>query len=345
MNPIKPNRILKSSTVAVLSPSWGGPSLFPKLFDMGISSLKSLGLTVKEYPTSRMSSSILENNPKLRAEDLNNAFADDEVDAIVVSIGGEDSIKILPYLDTKVILRNPKILMGYSDTSTLLTYLNTLGMVTFHGPSIMSGFAQMNSMLPEFRIHIEHFFLKGYKSLKYKPYTKYSNGYPNWNNPLNLGKINKEMKNEGWHFLQERVPVSGRLFGGNIETLKKMSNSSFWPKANFWNDKIIFFETSEDKPRREKVEEMLTFYGTTGILAKIKAILFGRARDYTDREKLDLDNLLINVVSNKFGRNDIPIVSNMDFGHTDPQFILPLGIRAKVNPTKKLFEIVEYPFT
>lgn len=94
--------------------------------------LENLGLTIKEFPSARKDASFLYNNPEFRANDINAAFADPEVKAIISSIGGDDSIRILPYLDKKTIVQNPKIVMGYSDTSTLLTYINQLGLVTFH---------------------------------------------------------------------------------------------------------------------------------------------------------------------------------------------------------------------
>ena len=73
-------------------------------------------------------------------------FADPEVKGIFTSIGGDDSVRILPYLDTKVIRENPKIFMGYSDTTTMNTYFNQLGLVTLNSPSIMAGFSQWNNL-------------------------------------------------------------------------------------------------------------------------------------------------------------------------------------------------------
>ena len=71
-------------------------------------------------------------NPKIRADDINAAFADKDVKAVFPSIGGDDSVRLLNYLDLKTIIRNPKVIMGYSDTATLLTYLNQSGLVTFN---------------------------------------------------------------------------------------------------------------------------------------------------------------------------------------------------------------------
>lgn len=70
-------------------------------------------------------------------------------------------------------------------------------------------------------------------------------------------------------------------------------------------------------------------------------MLFGRARDYSPEEKIALDEMIQDVISREFGRSNLPIVTNMDFGHTDPQFILPLGILAEVNCDRRTFSLVE----
>ncbi|MBI4918636.1 LD-carboxypeptidase, partial [archaeon] len=153
---LKPERLKKGDCLAIVSPSWGGPSVFPKIYEGGIRVLeKELGLRVKEYPTARADAEFLKSNPKARAEDINKAFADKEVKAIFATIGGDDSVRILPFLNKKIIKSNPKILMGYSDTTTLLTYLNQLGIVTFNGPAIMSGFFQWDKFPEKFRKHVK----------------------------------------------------------------------------------------------------------------------------------------------------------------------------------------------
>jgi muramoyltetrapeptide carboxypeptidase LdcA involved in peptidoglycan recycling len=112
MKMIKPKMLQKGSTIAVLSPSWGGPSLFPGIYEKALENLKEIfQFNIVEYPTARMDAESLYNHPELRAKDINDAFADDSIDTIFVSIGGNDSIRILEYLDIPSILKNPKIIM------------------------------------------------------------------------------------------------------------------------------------------------------------------------------------------------------------------------------------------
>jgi muramoyltetrapeptide carboxypeptidase LdcA involved in peptidoglycan recycling len=89
---------------------------------------------------------------------------------------------------------------------------------------------------------------------------------------------------------------------------------------------------------------MLRNYGVQGIFDKIAALLIGRPRDYSDKEKKELDENIIKIVKTEFKNNDLPIITNMDFGHTDPQWILPLGIKAEIDCHKKEFKLIEKIF-
>ena len=343
MNVIKPNRLQQGDTVAIVSPSWGGPSIFAGIYELGLQMLRDeFGLKVKEYSTARTSAETLYQQPKMRANDINAAFADPEVKAIIASIGGDDSVRILPYLDAAVIRDNPKILMGYSDTTTLLTYANQLGLATFHGPTVMSGLAQIRSWPQEFALHVRQMLFASAPIYTYEPYEIWSEGYPDWNEPANLGKVNSyQANNEGWQWLQGRGRVSGSIFGGCLEVLEFMKATPYWPSPDFWQDKIPFFETSEDKPSPSQVTRMLRNYGMQGVFDKINGLLFGRPRDYTDEEKQALKDTLVAVVAGEFGRADLPIIANVDFGHTDPQLVLPLGVPLEIDCQQQSLVLLE----
>ncbi len=337
----KPKRLEPGDTVAVLSPSWGGPSVYPAVFDLGLSNLRDLlGVTVQEYPTTRMAASELHDNPRRRAEDLNAAFADPKICAIFASIGGDDSVRLLPYLDAKIIVSNPKILMGYSDTTTLLTYANQLGLVTFNGPSIMAGFAQTKTLPPAFSHHIRQILMEPSESYSYAPYTERVVKSQRWEAP-GYGAELEYAPNSGWRWLQGEGAVQGRLFGGCIEVLEFLKSTRWWPAPDFWQGKILFLETSEDKPTPSQVKYMLRNYGMQGIFDQITGLLFARPELYAMEERETLFQTIVSVVAGEFGRSDLPIVAEMDFGHEAPQFILPLGVTAEINCIRQTLRLME----
>jgi muramoyltetrapeptide carboxypeptidase LdcA involved in peptidoglycan recycling len=341
----KVKKLKPGSKIAIISPSNGLPHKYPDIYELGLKNLREvLGFKIVELPTARMSTEELYNNPKLRADDINRAFEDESVDGIIASIGGYESVRILKYLDKDIILNNPKLIMGFSDSTAFLSYLNKLGLVTFYGPSVMAGFAQLNSLPVEFQEHLKSFLFSNEIPYSYPSYQKWTNGYKDWNNKKVLGECTEFMDNNGWNFLQKGKKVQGKLWGGCIEVLEFLKATDYWPDKDFWNDKILFFETSEDKPLPDNVGYMLRNYGIQGALERIKGIMFGRPKDYSEEEKQELNTLVMNIMRKEFNVTDIPVVMNVDFGHTDPKIILPLGCEVEIDPEAKRITLLENPF-
>ena len=339
---LKPRRLREGDTVAIVSPSGAAPHRFPQVYERGLQSLReSFGLQVKEYPTARADGATLAGNPRMRADDINRAFEDADVHGIIASIGGDDSVRILPFVDAEAIRGNPKVLMGFSDTTTLLAWVNLQGLVAFHGPSVMAGLSQMDALPASFGEHIRDILFRPTGSLVYQPYGTYSEGYPDWATLENVGRVNPPHRDEGWHWLQGRTGARGRLFGGNIEVLEWLKGTRFWPGEGFWDEMILFLETSEEVPPPLAVKRWLRNYGLQGIFDRLTAVLIGRARGYSDAMKAELDAALVAVIGEEFGHPDLPVVSNVDFGHTDPQFLLPLGVQAEVDPRAHTFRLTE----
>jgi muramoyltetrapeptide carboxypeptidase LdcA involved in peptidoglycan recycling len=345
MSLLKPARLQPGDTVAILSPSWGGPGVFPHTYEAGLTVLRErFGLRIREYPTTRASPEDLARDPRARARDLHQAFLDEEVKAVIASIGGEDSVRVLPHLDAEVFARNPKVLMGFSDTTTLLTYVNRLGVVTFHGPSVMAGFAQAPGLPESFTAHVREMLFEPRAELEYRPYGQWSDGYPDWREPENATRIRAPQPDpEGFRFLQGRGVARGVLFGGCIEVLEFLKGTRFWPEPEFWSGKLLFLETSEEKPSPEQVRRWLRNYGLQGVFECISGLLFGRPELYSREEKAALERVILDVVAGESGREDLPIVTNVDFGHTDPQLILPLGVRAEVDCEARRIRLLEPP--
>jgi muramoyltetrapeptide carboxypeptidase LdcA involved in peptidoglycan recycling len=328
----RPPGLLRGDTVAVLSPSWGGPAAFARVFDHGLAVLRRWGLEVKEYPGTRAAAA----GPRERALELMAAFADPDVHGIITSIGGEDSIRLLPYLDAEVIAAHPKILLGFSDTTTILTFMRLHGLVGLYGPSVMAGFAQMDA-LPGFEAHVHDMLFDGGEvrgSYDYAPYAQFCEGYPDWGDPAQVGRVHPLQPAEGARVVQGagRGRVRGQLFGGCLEVLDWLKGTAWWPRdPAFWDGKLVFIETSEEKPSPDDVKRSLRNYGVQGVFERAAGLLFGRARDYSAVEKHTLEAVIRGVVAEEFECPELTIVANLDFGHTDPQWVLPIGVDAEVD--------------
>ncbi len=235
--------------------------------------------------------------------------------------------------------------MGFSDATTFISYLNKLGMITFYGPSIMAGLAQIKHLPTEFSDHMRSILFSNEFPYNYKPYFMWTNEYKEWSKKETIGECAEFYNNEkGWIFLQGDKITQGRLWGGCIEVLEFLKSTKYWPEEDFWNDKILFFETSEEKPLPHIVGYMLRNYGIQGIFNRVKGVIFGRPKDYSNDEKKILNNIVLSIIKNEFKSKGLPIVMNVDFGHTDPKVILPLGCMTKIDPIKKNITLLESPF-
>lgn len=335
--PVRPPRLCPGETVAAISPSWGGPAVFPHVFERGLEMLRSFELDVREMPSTRSRDA----DPRERANDVNAAFADPAIRAVVVSIGGDDSIRLLPHLDRAVIAANPKILLGYSDATTLLCAIRRFGLVTFHGPTVMAGLSQLNALDPAFRRHIRSMLFEPADELRYERYEAYVEGYPDWRDPSNVGLVNPSKGDDGPHVLQGSGPVTGELFGGCLEVLDWIRGTSAWPDGDEWAGRLLIIEPSEEKPTPTQVRRILRSFGALGVLDRIVGLLVGRPRDHDPDEVTAFERAIADVVAGEFARTDLPIVANLPFGHTDPQWILPLGVRAEVDATAGTLRLVE----
>lgn len=339
--PVRPGRLRPGDPVAVLSPSWGGPHAFPHVFESGLATLREWGLVVREYPTTRAPDELLRREPRRRAEDLNAALRDPTIRAIFASIGGDDSIRLLPFLDTEAAIADPKILMGYSDATTLLLALRRAGLVTFHGPSVMAGLSQAAALGPAFGSHVRGMLFDPTPTYTYAPFAAWSEGYPDWRDPSNVGLVGPAHRGRGWSVLQGRGRVTGELFGGCIEVLDWLRGSPAWPVGDEWDGRLLFFETSEERPTPVQVQRILRALGVAGVFERIVGVMVGRARDLTPEEKVELGQVVVAVIAEEFGRPDLPIVADLDFGHTDPQWVLPIGVRAELDVDARTLRLVE----
>ena len=136
MRPVftSPPKLAAGDRVAVVSPSCAAPGQFPAVHALAMRRLREeFGLEPVEYPTTRR----LGSSSRDRAADLMAAFADPGIRAVLASIGGDDEITVLPFLDPEVVLADPKPFAGYSDNTNLLNWLWNLGVASFHGGSTM----------------------------------------------------------------------------------------------------------------------------------------------------------------------------------------------------------------
>lgn len=341
---IKPQKLQPGDKVAAISLSWGGPGTFPHRYEVGKQQLQDeFGLTVVETPHALRDAAWLQRNPQARAEDLMGAFADPSIKAIISTIGGDDSIRILPYLDLDIIRATPKIVLGYSDTTITHMACFKAGLVSFYGPAIMAGFAENGGMFPYMVDSVRKTL---FSSAPIGDIAPNADGWTvemlDWADPENQPRKRRLNPSEGWKFIQGEGVRRGHLVGGCFEILDWLRGTDFWPAPDVWQDAVLFLETSEEAPPPSTVQYGLRTYAATGVLEKLSGILFARPGGPIPPERfVEYDEVLRQVVTEEEGLSDLPIVTGMDFGHTDPMFVLPYGVQAEIDCDAQRLTIVE----
>lgn len=343
---IKPPKLKPDDKVAAVSLSWGGPSVFPHRYQIGVQQLQQeFGLQVVEMPNTLRDAGWLARNPKARAEDLMQAFANPSIKGIFSTIGGSDSIRLLPFIDLNLIRNHPKIFLGYSDTtiSHLLCY--KAGLVSFYGPAIMLEFAENGGMFPYVVKSLRQTIFSSDLIGEVQPSTEgWTVERLDWSEPANQNIQRKRNPSTGWKFLQGKGIHRGHLIGGCLEVLDWTRGTEIFPED--WQNAILFFETSEEAPPPDYVKRTLRVFAAMGILEKLSGILFGRPGGEVPIQKFDeYDQAILDVVSREEDLTDLPVITCMDFGHTSPMFVLPYGVQAEIDFERKRFSILENAVT
>ncbi|MFC7687076.1 S66 peptidase family protein [Ureibacillus sp. GCM10028918] len=337
---IKPKKLQLGDCVATVSPSWGGAGE-PELrwrYEQGIKRLEDIfGLKVVPMPNSLKGGDYLYKNPQARAEDLMTAFKDKSIKGIIANIGGDDSIRLLPYIDFDVIRENPKIFMGYSDTTISHLFCHKAGISSYYGPAILTDFAENVEVDPYTIQMVKRTLFSNEIIGEIQPANEWTSERLEWIEE-NKNRRRTMQKNSGYEVLQGSGVVQGHLIGGCIEVLEIAKGTELWPEKIYWENSILFFETSEDKPAPDFIKYWLRNYATQGILKKTNGIIFGKPQDEKYYEEYKVEILRVMA---EFDLGDLPILYNLNFGHTEPKFILPYGVKAEINCEKTTFTILE----
>ncbi|PID15662.1 LD-carboxypeptidase [Sporosarcina sp. P34] len=337
---IKPKKLQRGDRVATVSPSWGGAGE-PEIrwrYEQGVKRLEDLfGLTIVPMPNSLKGADFLYENPKARADDLMAAFSDPDIKGIIANIGGEDSIRLLPYIDFDVIRKNPKVFMGYSDVTISHLFCHKAGISSFYGPAILTDFAE-NVEMDSYTVEMVNRTLFSNEIIgEIQPAERWTSERLEWIES-NKNKRRTMNKNTGYELLQGSGTVQGRLIGGCIEVLEFTKGTVIWPGDKYWKDSILFFETSEEKPDPSLIRYWLRNYAAQGILQNVNGMIFAKPQDekYFDEYKEE-----ILTVMKEYDLEHLPILYNLNFGHTEPKCILPYGALAKIDCVRRTFSIVE----
>lgn len=339
----KPGVLRPGDRVAIVTPSWGGPACFPQRFEAGLRCIADeFGLEPVVMPHAKKPADWLDRHPEARAADLMQAFADQEFAAIVTSIGGEDAIRLLPHLDLGVIAENPKVFLGYSDATVL--HLNCLkaGLSSFYGPTVMAGFAE-NGGMHDFAKHSirRALFSEAPPGELPRNTEGWTDERLDWSVSGNQDQKRRLQPSIAPKLWQGTGRVRGHLIGGCAEVLEMLKGTALWPPLRYWDGAILFYETSEEAPAPFVVMRWMRNFGAQGILNRIAGMIVGRPGGGVPAERQHDYGAVISKVMAECGASRVPLITGLDFGHTDPMMVLPYGVIAEIDCKNLCLSIVE----
>lgn len=315
--------------VAVLSPSFAAPGLAPAVHEQAMRRLTAAtGLVPVEFPTTRK----LGSSPEERAADINAAFADPGIRAILATIGGDDQITVVPHLDESAAVANPKIFIGYSDNTNLLNWLWSLGTPAYYGGSTQvhlgAGPGADDVHLASLRAAL----ITGGQLQITDPGESEDFG-PDWLDPRALVEYGDRGPTEPWAWTGPERAVSGHTWGGCLEVIDQLALADRLPSADALRGAILILETSELLVPADWVKRWVRALGERGVLEAADGVMVARPPVSTHgqvphaAERARLRAAQRDVVSTEIARyNPNAVVCvGVPFGHTRPQWILPYG--------------------
>jgi muramoyltetrapeptide carboxypeptidase len=309
MKPVKPKRLRKGSTIGLVTPA--SPVADSARIERGIRYLEGLGYRVEVGKNVGRVHGYLAGTDEERLDDLHGFFADKNIAAIIALRGGYGTPRLLGRLDYRLIARNPKILVGFSDVTGLqLALWKKCRLVTFHGPMAA---VEMANTIDQFT---EEMFWRLVTSTK------------------KFGRVNFP---ETDHLLElHSGKGEGALLGGNLSLIVSLLGTPYLPALT---KSVLLLEEIAEEPYR--VDRMLTQLRNAGAFAKSSAILSGQFVDCVAQDPSKPSLPVDEVLADCARQVGLPFLSGLPFGHVPHKMTLPIGLRARVDTRKRSVDILE----
>jgi muramoyltetrapeptide carboxypeptidase len=300
---ILPTALKVGDKVIIVSPA--GAVFDLKKMEEFSTILSNLGFVVEVAKSALNRVGYLAGTDHERAEDINNAFADKSIKAIFCTRGGWGCARILSSLDYKLIAENPKVIMGFSDITSLLLAINAkTKLITFHGPVGLSSWDAFSTLCFTNTVFLGE-----------------RNVFP-------IGVDDKTI------VLNQGI-AQGELIGGNLTVFNSLLGTEYFPNCE---NKILFLEELNEDPY--KIDRMLTQLKLAGVLDKLTGFVFGACTKCVSEDPLQSFTIL-EVIKHHVLPLNIPAIYNAPFGHTPKKWTLPIGAMAELDSNNLKLELLQ----
>jgi len=309
MKTTKPKRLKSGDLIGIISPASAPDDLFK--IEKGVKYLEGLGYNVKVGKNAHKNHGYLAGTDEQRIEDIHDMFRNKEVKAIICSRGGYGTPRLLDKIDYKLILRNPKILVGYSDITALqMAIFQKTGLITFSGPMLAVDFYNSISRYTE-----EMF----------------------WRLITSNKKLGRIVQPEGEKISTlVKGTVRGRLVGGNLASLLSLAGTPYFPNVK---NRVLLLEEINELPYR--VDRLFNQLRLAGVFKKISGLILGAFTECiepnSEKKTFGIGEVIADYVYNL----KIPVIYNFSYGHIVNKITVPFGGTIRVNASRGSVEFTE----
>ncbi|HNZ86356.1 MAG TPA: LD-carboxypeptidase [bacterium] len=326
-----PKKLQKGDEIRVIAPSLSLSLVSETNVQLAKEKLEDLGFIVTFSKNCKERDIMISSSVKSRIDDIHEAFSDKNVKAIFTIIGGFNSNQLLKYLDYDLIRSNPKIFCGYSDITAIANAItHKTDIITYSGLHFST-----LAMQKESEYNIEYFkkCLTSNDGFSVEPSKTWSD------DAWYIDQENRDIKENLGYLIINQGEAHGKILGGNLCTFNLLKGTEFMPDIK---DSIFFIEDDDATGDNFSVEfdRNLQSLIHQPNFNTVRALLIGRFQKNVDitEEKLRY------ILQTKEELNNIPIIANVDFGHTNPMITFPIGGIAKISVknNKVDFRIIEH---
>lgn len=316
--------------VAILSPAFAAPAIAPAIHEQAMRRLTELtGLIPVEYPTTRkLGASAVE-----RADDITAAFADPTISAVLSTVGGDDMVTVIPYVDGEILAANPKPFLGYSDNTNLNNLLWQLGVPNYYGGSTQVQIGPGNAVDDIHLLSLRAALLDGGTLELTEP--GYSQDFGlDWSDPRALTDLGEFEPSDPWHWAGSSKIAEGRTWGGCIEVIDQIALANRLPDNLALEGGILILEASEEITSATQIGRWVRGLGERGMLEALAGVLVARTpasalfgpkpseEERATYRAAQRDAIIEQVL--RYNPEAV-ICIGVPFGHTRPQWIIPYG--------------------
>jgi len=323
---IRPPRLPEGGTIAIVSPSWGGPAHLPKRYNRALAGLENLGYQVNPMPHS-MSGTYgkrdwLSASPADRIADIHQAFSDPTIQMVLASIGGHHSAQLVDALDYELIAANPKPFCGYSDITVLLHAIHQrTNMVTFYGPALLPEFGEVGGPDVEVVAHWQRT-LGDAEPPGAVPRT-------DWQSVEFRGDSDAENRPRSRISGEPRLVLragsaQGPLLPACLPSMSNLIGTDFEVETS---GKILVLETPEAPYDPELADADLAHLRLAGSLDTLAGLVIGRTDGWSAVQLEQFHESVLDTVRH----TTYPVVAGVECTHSAPLMTLPIGVKGEIS--------------